>query len=168
MEHDNDPSILVSRMLSEFPYLPSPQHVIDIALDLAKPRANDIFADLGCGDGAVLIRAAERFSVFSVGFEIDGGLASAARENAKTAGVGRLVDVVRADLFTVDVSKFDVVYVYPFPLVIRRLSEKIAEECRKGSRILTHDIPLEHLRPTKALHVPDGALHTHTVYLYKT
>ncbi|MEM2995534.1 MAG: class I SAM-dependent methyltransferase [Candidatus Bathyarchaeia archaeon] len=154
-------------MLCEFPYLPSSLSVIDVALNLADFKPNDVFADLGCGDGAVLIRAAKRFGVFSVGFEVDRKLVVAARENVRAAGFKHLVDVVYSDLFRVDLSRFDVVYVYPHPLIIKSLSEKIVSECPSGSRVLVHDYALDGVHPTKTVHVPGGAFHTHTVYLYK-
>ena len=46
----------IARILSEFPYLRSPLHVIDRALEAADLSRNDVFVDLGCGDGVVLIR----------------------------------------------------------------------------------------------------------------
>jgi SAM-dependent methyltransferase len=158
---------LILRMLLEFPYLPSSLPVIDAALDLAGFSSSDVFADLGCGDGIVLAKAAEKFRVFSVGFEIDRRLINIAREKVKAAGFGGLVDVIYSDLFTIDISRFDVVYIYPYPPVVTRLSEKIINECSKGSRVLVHDYPLERLRPVKMISIPEGTFHTDTVYLYK-
>jgi SAM-dependent methyltransferase len=154
-------------MLQEFPYLPSPVSVIDAALDLAKFKFNEVFVDLGCGDGTVLIRAAERFGVFSVGLEIDSKLAKIAQMKVKASGLKNLVEIVYADLFKVDISRFNVVYVYPYPPVVGSLSEKIARECKRGSRILVHDYALKNLQPVKTARVPGGTLHTHTIYLYK-
>jgi len=164
--HVHRPSSVL-RTLLEFPYLPSPLSVIDSALNLAKLGSSDVFADLGCGDGVVLIRAAARFGVFSVGFEIDRRLVNIALKNVKDAGLGNLADVVHSDLFTVDISRFSVVYIYPYPPILRGLSEKIVNEFSRGSRILTHDYPLEYLNPVKVVRIPEGAFHTHTIYLYE-
>jgi len=38
---------IVSRMLSDFPYLPSPFQVVDAALELAEPGSRDVLLDLG-------------------------------------------------------------------------------------------------------------------------
>jgi predicted RNA methylase len=141
--------------------------VIDAALNLADFKPDDVFADLGCGDGAVLIRASGQFGVFSVGFEIDRKLVGVARENVRAAGLKHLVDVVHSDLFRVNLSRFNVVYVYPHPLVIKSLSEKIISECTSGSRVLVHDYALDGIHPAKSVHIHGGAYHTHTVYLYK-
>ncbi len=158
---------ILLRMLLEFPYLATPLPVIDAALDSAKFRSGEIFADLGCGDGVVLIRAAERFGVFSVGFEIDRRLVMIAKENARSAGFRNLIDVIESDLFTADISKFNVIYIYPFPPIVQRLSEKILDECEKGTRILVHDYPLMSLHRAKVVHTSEGGMYTHRIYLYE-
>jgi len=157
----------LTRILSEFPYLRSPIAVIDKALEAADLSRREIFADLGCGDGVVLIRAAERFGVFSVGFEINPILVRIAQKRIKSANLQDLVDVVRSDLFLADLSRFDVIYVYPSPLVIEKLSRKILDECAGGTRILVHDYPLRLLKPVKVAQIPHGELHTHTLYVYE-
>jgi len=167
MEYDVTRSSSLLRMLLEFPYLPSPLSVIDSALNLAKLSSTDIFADLGCGDGVVLIRAAERFGVFSVGFEIDRRFVNIAWKNVKDAGLENLIDVVHSDLFTVDISRFSVVYIYPYPPILRGLSEKIINECSKGSRILVYRYPLEYLHPVRVVQTSQGNFLTHMIYLYE-
>ena len=155
------------RMLLEFPYLATPSLVIDVALDLVSFSSGETFADLGCGDGMVLIRVAERFGVFSVGFEIDRRLVMMAKENARSAGVGNLIDVVESDLFRADISKFNVIYIYPFPPIVQRLSEKMLDECGKGARILVHDYSLVSLHPAKVVCTSEGGMRTHRIYLYE-
>ncbi|MEM2367740.1 MAG: hypothetical protein QXQ50_05845 [Candidatus Bathyarchaeia archaeon] len=59
----------IVRRLVEFPYLPSPASVIDAALNMVEVKPDEVFADLGCGDGSVLIKAAKKFEVYCVGFE---------------------------------------------------------------------------------------------------
>ncbi|MEM3701011.1 MAG: methyltransferase domain-containing protein [Candidatus Bathyarchaeia archaeon] len=167
MEQGNTHSSLIQRRLQEFPYLPSPISVVDAALDLAEFKPNEVFVDLGCGDGTVLIRAAERFGIFTVGFEIDSKLVKIAKIKAKTSGLKNLIEIVHADLFKIDISKFNVIYVYPYPPIVVSLSDKIAKECKDGSRILVHDYALKNFQPAKKVQIPGGLLHIHTIYLYK-
>jgi len=159
--------LAIVRILSEFPYLRSPVEVIDRALEAADLDGKDIFVDLGCGDGAVLLRAAERFKVFSIGFEINPMLVRIARRRIKSAGLQDLIEIVHSDLFSADLSKFSVIYIYPSPLVIERLSSKILAECVDGTRILVHDYPLRFLQPVNVIQIPGGSLHIHTLYIYK-
>ncbi len=157
---------IISRMLADFPYLSSPFQVVDAALELAEPGSKEVLVDLGCGDGSVLLRAAEKFRVFSVGFELDVRLLETARRRIRSAGLNHMVDLVHADLFQVDLSKFSLIYVYPFPSIVKKLSLKLIMECRKGVRIMVHDHPLEGFKPTKTESIPSGKEHIHIVYLY--
>ena len=105
----------VRRMLLDLPYQRTQMQVVDSALDIAEIKSNEIFADLGCGDGTVLIRAAKRFGVFSIGFELDIKRINIARQNVKSFGLEELIEIIHSDLFIVDISRFDVIYVYPSP-----------------------------------------------------
>ena len=53
------------------PISPSPDSIIDLALSQININANDIFYDLGCGDGRWLCRATQLFKCKSIGLEID-------------------------------------------------------------------------------------------------
>jgi hypothetical protein len=64
-----------------------------------------------------------------------------------------LVDVVCADVFTVNFSRFNIIYVYPFPTVLERLSEKIAKECSKDARMLVHEYMLKGLTPVQSIKI---------------
>jgi len=161
-----DSGAALVRRLLEFPYLPSSLDVVDAALNMVEVKPGEIFVDLGCGDGTVLVRAAKKFRTYCIGFEINPDLAMLARKKAEKHGVRRLVDIVCADLFTVNLSKFNVIYVYPFPTIIDRLSEKIAAECKKETKVLVHDYPLKRLNPTKSIEIHEKGLHTHLIYLY--
>ncbi|MEM3789044.1 MAG: methyltransferase domain-containing protein [Candidatus Bathyarchaeia archaeon] len=158
-------SAIIKRLV-EFPYLPSPLSVIEAALSMVEVKPYEVFADLGCGDGSVLIEAAKKFGVYCVGFEVNPTLVTLAHKKAEIAGVKHLIDIVCSDLFTIDFSRFNVIYVYPFPPIIPRLSEKIVCECRKGTRVLVHDYSLSGLKPTKSAQTFERGIHVHLIYLY--
>ena len=156
----------LARALCELPYLPSPERVIDVALKLAKPQEGELFADLGCGDGRVLIRAARKYGVFAVGFELNPLLVKLAKREVRLSGVSHLVEVVRADFFMVDLSKFDIIYAFPSPSVTRRLSLKLISECKRGCRVVVHDYELPLLEPRAEVKLPSQGPHVHRVLLY--
>lgn len=156
----------MERALAELPFLPSPESVIIKALDMARLQPGERLVDLGCGDGRVLVVAAKRYGAYAVGVELNPLLAKLAARECRFAGVWGSVDVVHGDLFSFDVSPFDVVYVYPSPAVVRRLAFKLAAECREGCRVVVHDHPLPAAEPVAAASIPSGSLHVHTVYLY--
>ena len=59
---------------------------VDEALRLAELRPGEGLLDLGCGDGRVLLRAAEAYGAKVRGVELDPGLAATARERLAAAG----------------------------------------------------------------------------------
>lgn len=156
---------LVRRLL-EFPYPPSPLSVVEAALSMVKVKPGDVFTDLGCGDGRVLIKAAGKVRIYCVGFEINSVLATLARRNIEGSGVGYLIDIVCADIFTVGLSRFNVIYIYPFPTIVDKLSEKIAVECSRGTQILVHDYPLRGFNPSQHKEIHEKGFQPHSIYLY--
>ncbi len=69
-------------------YFPTPDAVIEIALDRLVLRSGDRFIDLGCGDGRVLIAAARR-GYDATGCEADTRLAAHAAARVARVGPGR-------------------------------------------------------------------------------
>ena len=69
------------------PYVPTPSDVVDRMLTLAKVSARDVVYDLGCGDGRIVIAAAQKFGARGVGVDIDANLINQAEASAKAAGV---------------------------------------------------------------------------------
>src|SRR5262245_39581426 len=64
-------------------YVPTPQGVVDKALELAKVRKGDVVYDLGCGDGRVVTSAAKKYGAYGFGFEIDTRLVQLSTDIAK-------------------------------------------------------------------------------------
>ncbi|GEM_PF-525836 len=155
-----------ARLLAELPYLATPEHVAEKALELAGLKPGERLVDLGCGDGNVLVVAAEKFGAHAVGVELNPLLALRAAERARRVGVGDRVEVVVGDLYHFDCSRFEVVFCYPSPTASRRLAFKLLSECKPGCRIVVHGSPLEGLRPSEVLEVPGFKGQTHKVYLY--
>ncbi len=50
---------------------PTPGPAIDQMLDALQLSESDVLADLGCGDGRILIAACQRFGCSAIGVEID-------------------------------------------------------------------------------------------------
>ena len=69
------------------PFNPSHASVVDAALRLLALGADDTFFDLGCGDGRLLVAAAERCGARAVGFEFDRKWVAAARAAAAAKGL---------------------------------------------------------------------------------
>ena len=69
----------------DVPYIPTPHEVVTTMLDMANVQSSDILYDLGCGDGRIIITAAQRFGTTGIGIDIDPERITDCYANAATA-----------------------------------------------------------------------------------
>jgi len=148
-------------------YVPTPEPVVDRMLELAAVREGDVVYDLGCGDGRIVIAAAERYGVKAWGFDIDPVRVDEARANAKAAGVEHLVTIEQKDIFTLDLSPASVITLYLLPELNVRLIPQL-ERLKPGSRIVSHDFDMEGVTPRVHETLNLGARDTHQIFLWHT
>lgn len=133
------------------PWVPTFRKDLDRALKLADLKAGETFVDLGCGDGRVVIVAAEKFGADASGYEI-------ALPMILVLMLRRRRERVRffyKSLFEADLSKADVVYLFGTPPTLRgQLTAKLERELRPGARVVSYAFPLDGWTP-KAVDRPD-------------
>ena len=111
---------------------------IDAALRLAGLRPGERLMDLGCGDGRVLLRAAEDYGADVTGVELDPELAAIARDVLAAAGVDGTV--LEADFESVPIQA-DVVFAFLSPATLQRLRPRLAG-LPPTSRVVTTGYPV--------------------------
>ena len=151
----------------EVPFVRSTPEVIDRMLEMARVHRNDVVYDIGSGDGAIVIRAAKKYGVRAVGIEIDQELVAKARQNAIREKVEHLVEFRAEDAFTVDVSSATVVTLYMLPEFNAKLRPILDRQLRPGSRVVSHDYPVEGWVPDKVDTVKGTFVHDHQVLLFE-
>lgn len=147
-------------------YVGTAYDLISRMLQMAEVKKGDLVYDLGCGDGRMLILAAQKYGSRGVGYDIDPERVREARENVVRNHVEGLVKIVQADIFTVDLSKADVFPLYLLPEMNRKLLSQFAK-VKKGSRIVCHNYDLEGIEADKTVTVisnEDNASHTLSLY----
>lgn len=120
------------------PYVPTPQDVVDRMLDLADVTADDVVYDLGCGDGRIVITAAQRFGARGVGVDIDPQRIAESIANAERAGVQHLVRFIEQDALLTDVSEATVVTLYLLSSSNAKLRPMLTRQLRPGARVVSH------------------------------
>ena len=124
------------------PYLATPPDVVERMLALARTDRSDVVYDIGCGDGRIVIAAAQKYGARGVGIDIDEGLIAKARSAAATAGVSHLVSFRVQDAMTVDVSEATVVTLYLLAASNAKLRPLVTARLRPGARIVAHNYPV--------------------------
>jgi len=151
----------------EVPFVPSTPEVIDRMLEMARVKPGDVVYDIGSGDGAIIVRAAKKYGAKCVGIEIDQDLVQKARSNALREKVEHLVEFRAQDAFTVDVSPATVVTLYMLPEFNAKLRPILEKQLKPGSRVVSHDYPIEGWTPDRVEIVKGTFLHDHTVLLFE-
>jgi ribosomal protein L11 methylase PrmA len=149
-------------------YVGTPYDVVSKMLQLAEVRKTDVIYDLGCGDGRMLILAAEKYGVRGIGYDIDPERVSTALQEVKGNHVENLVKIIQGDIFKVDFSSANVLSLYLLPEINDKLLPKF-EQLKPGARLVFHDYGLTGIKPERELEVisnEDGA--SHTLFLYIT
>lgn len=146
-------------------WVASDMAVVDEMLRLAALRPDDVLYDLGCGDGRIVVTAAQRHGVRGVGVDLDPVRIREARAAAARAGVTDRVTFIEGDLFATDLSPATVVTLYLGRDVNRRLRPKLLRELRPGARIVSHDYDLGDWAPAVSSEVA-LANRVHRLYLW--
>jgi SAM-dependent methyltransferase len=133
-------------------YVPTPRKVVEEMLRMAELRPDDVVYDLGCGDGRIVIAAAQLRGVKAVGYDIDPERVKEARANVRAAGVEHLVRIEQADVFTLDLTGASVITLYLLPQLNVRLMPQLAR-LRAGARILSHNFDMRGAKPVEVRHV---------------
>jgi SAM-dependent methyltransferase len=148
------------------PFLPSPPDVVERMLALAGVGPGDMVYDLGCGDGRIVIAAAQKFGARGVGIDIDPALVAQATAAARAAGVADRTTFRVQDAMTVDVAEATVVTLYLLSASNIKLRPILTRQLRKGARIVAHNFPIGDWEPDRVDTFTDAAGATRTLYLW--
>jgi cyclopropane fatty-acyl-phospholipid synthase-like methyltransferase len=151
----------------EVPFVPTTPEVIDRMLELARAKPGDVVYDIGSGDGAIIIRAARKYGLRGVGIEIDQDLVLKARNNAFREKVEHFVEFRAQDAFTADISPATMVTLYMLPEFNAKFRPILERQLKPGSRVVSHDFPIEGWVPDQVEVVRGTWLHDHTVLLFE-
>jgi len=149
-------------------FVPTPQEVVDMMLHLARIKPGDVVYDLGCGDGRVVVTVAKRYGCRAVGYDIDPDRVRESRKNVRENKVERLARIEQRDIFTLDLSGADVVFLYLLPELNVRLIPQL-EKLKPGARIVSHDFAMKGFRPDALVSLTcrgDGS--SHRIFLWNT
>ncbi|HHY85202.1 MAG TPA: methyltransferase domain-containing protein [Verrucomicrobia bacterium] len=127
-------------------FVPTPQPAVEKMLEMAEIKPGDVVYDLGCGDGRIVVTAARKYGVKAVGFDVDPQRIKESLENVKSNKVEHLVEIKQQDIFTVDLSKADVVTLYLLPSLNVKLIPQL-EKMKPGSRIVSYSFDMAGVKP---------------------
>jgi 16S rRNA A1518/A1519 N6-dimethyltransferase RsmA/KsgA/DIM1 with predicted DNA glycosylase/AP lyase activity len=128
---------------------------IKLALEFLNLQPGQTLIELGCGDGRVLLAAAQQ-GVKVVGYELNPLLFIICW--LRTRRYRRLVKVRLADFWRADWPPADAIFGFILPKYMPKLDKKIMQENRTPIKVVSFAFPIPGRKPVKQ---QDG------VYLYK-
>jgi len=147
------------------PFVPTRRENLDTIFQVLELREGDVFYDLGCGDGRVVIEAVKRYPIKrAVCVETRRDLIEEAKANAEKAGVKDKIDFVQGDFFKVPIGDATAVYMYLLTSINEALKPKLEKELKPGTRVVTLDFPISGWKPVKV--VETSGVWQRKIYLY--
>ncbi|KKS34972.1 MAG: Methyltransferase type 12 [Parcubacteria group bacterium GW2011_GWC2_42_12] len=136
---------IVFSVLSFAPWVPSRSRDLSRIFKLADLQDGQIFYDLGCGDGKIVIYASDHYKALAIGLEIFWPLYLICRlrqvfkPNAKFKF---------KNLFKEDLSSADVVYFFGIPKTVNgKLAVKLKQELKPGAKAISYSFKLNDWTP---------------------
>jgi len=152
------------------PYVATPMPVVRQMLILAELKPGETFYDLGAGDGRAVIMAAKDFGAKAVGIELREDLAKRTLNSIYELGLDRRVEILQDDIFKVNLTPADVVFLYLTTSANEKIKPKLESELRPGTRVVSHDYEILGWKPSKIDNFcenPRLGYPSHTIYVYK-
>lgn len=155
---------LVYSFLSGAPFVSSTKKELEKVFKIIKIRKNQIVYDLGCGDGTVLFYLIKRFQCHGVGIDINPWLLLKAKLYSKICGFEKLVIFYKTSLTKCDFKNADVIYIYLLPKLVLKLKDKLINDTKSGSLIVSHGFKIDYIENWRLFKITGTH---HPTYIYK-
>jgi SAM-dependent methyltransferase len=116
------------------PYVPVRKKDIEDAMSLAQLKPGEWMADLGCGDGRILLGALEQ-GANVVGYEISPILAWISRYRVRH--FKERATILQKNFFHEDLSKFDVLCAFQLIRLMAKLEKQLDIQAKPGVRVVS-------------------------------
>lgn len=141
---------------SDAPYVPTKMDQIKKVLKLAgnqkrpaRPLAGKRFYELGSGDGRVVIAAAK---LGATSFGIEQSWIRILYSKYKAYNLNfKKAHFIHGNIFSKTYEDADVVYIYLLQKAVNKLEEKLKQELKKGSVVITQTYHFPKLKPFKKI-----------------
>jgi hypothetical protein len=128
------------------PYLPTLKRQVEVALELADLKAGQTLLELGCGDGKVLIAAAQQ-GIHAVGYELNPVLALIAW--LRTRRYGSQVHVIWGNFWHRPWPPAEAIFVFLLPKYMPKLHKKCMQYTHSPIKLVSFAFEIPNKKPTR-------------------
>ena len=130
------------------PFVASKPERIRTMVALARIKDGMRVADLGSGDGSIVIEAA-RAGAIATGIEMNPFLILYSRWRASRACVQDRATFIKSDISAFALYHTDVVFLYLLPGLLSKISGKLSSELKQGAIVISNAFPIPGWTPAE-------------------
>lgn len=132
------------------PWVPTKANDVQRFIALADIQPNQTMVDLGCGDGRLLVAAADaNTNVQAIGYELSLFPYLLAHARRLFSSNRKNIHIHYGNALTKNLHDADIVYSFLMPKIHTKLKEKFTKELKPGAKMITYVWPIEGLEPSK-------------------
>ncbi len=129
-------------------YAETKHETVKKMVDLADVKPGVRAADMGSGDGRLVIALAEA-GAEAHGYEINPLFIWISKRNIRKLGLTGKAFIHRKSYWREDLSKFDIITVYGYPRMMERLEKKLKTELKTRARVISNKYRFPAWLPSK-------------------
>ena len=133
---------------------------------MAQVKPGEMVYDLGCGDGRIVIAAAQKFKARAVGIELRREIYEKTLARVASLGLSDQVQIVQGNALHYDLTPADVVTLYLLTSSNERLKPVLLKYLKPSARIVSHDFEIRGWKPVSVDRMLVGN-RPHMIYLYR-
>lgn len=142
-------------MIFGAPYVSTTKKRLAAVIKLGDFKKSDVVYELGCGDGRIIRRVAEKGVKKAIGLEFS--IPTYFLAKAKAVWFEGKEKILFRNFWRMDLSKADVVICFLLDRTMKDFEDKIWPKLKKGARVISNEFRLEKVEPDESLDM---------VYLY--
>lgn len=127
---------LWTTIIGGVPYLSTDHQRVKDIVALAKIKPNQKVADLGSGDGRLIIAMAEK-GAEAHGYELNLFYVLLSKYHIRKKGLSKKAFIHWQNFFKTDVSTFDTITIFGIPFIMKKLEKKLKQETKPKTQIIT-------------------------------
>lgn len=151
-------------ILLRVPYVPTQKKFVEKLLQAAGIKKGQKIYDLGCGDGRILFTAETITGCAGEGYEL-APLIYLLAMMKKWFGQKKS-QIYLKNFFHANLSDADIIFCYLTPEILEKTAKKLIQECKKGTKIVTHTFTIKGITPKTTIKDEKGLFPT--IYIYET
>lgn len=132
-------------------FVGTPENIVPVMLKLANISPNDIVADLGSGDGRLLIAAAQAGAKKGIGYEIQHWLVKQSRVHIEQRHLTDKIEIRQESFWHADVSSTTLILLYQISFAMKGIEEKLLKELPIGARVVANGFTFPHWKEEKTV-----------------